>query len=139
MYAFTCTLAIVRVLHFPSLTVGSAAGSIRELFSKVKAIDAKHGKFDLVLCTGDFFGPPKIDEEYEDEDEVMQLLNGTLEGMSMSQSLSYSILTRMSCLAPVECYVMQGEHPLPSPVIEKFAKTGGTLNKNVFLLRESPL
>lgn len=60
--------------------MGSAAGSIRDLFAKVKAIDAKHGKFDLVLCTGDFFGPPKDEgEEYAEGDEVMQLLNETLE------------------------------------------------------------
>jgi hypothetical protein len=57
--------------------VGSAAGSIRDLFAKIKAIDAKHGKFDLVLCTGDFFGPlgqPSAEEETE------QLLAGSLEG-----------------------------------------------------------
>lgn len=60
--------------------MGSARGSIRELFAKVKAIDAKHGKFDLVLCAGDFFGPPKVDEEYGDDDELIQLLNGSLEG-----------------------------------------------------------
>ena len=42
----------------------------------------------------------------------------------------------MFSIAPVECYIMQGEHPLPAPVIEKFAKTGGALSKNVFLLRE---
>lgn len=64
-----------------SLTIGSAAGAIRELFTKIQAIDAKHGKFDLVLCTGDFFGPLKDDEEeYSDEDDVMQLLNGALDG-----------------------------------------------------------
>lgn len=34
---------------------------------------------------------------------------------------------------------MQGEHALPQPVIEKFAKTGGQLANNLFLLRESPL
>lgn len=38
-------------------------------------------------------------------------------------------------IAPLECFIMQGEHPLPMPVIEKFAKTGGQLAKNVFLLR----
>jgi hypothetical protein len=63
--------------------VGSAAGAIRELFSKVKAIDAKHGKFDLLLCTGDFFGPPKDEgEEYSEDSDVMQLLNGSLDGTS---------------------------------------------------------
>ena len=36
--------------------------------------------------------------------------------------------------APIECYVMQGECPLPTVVVEKFAKTGGELCKNVFLM-----
>lgn len=39
-------------------------------------------------------------------------------------------------IAPLECFITQGEHALPPPVIEKFAKTGGQLSKNVFLLRE---
>ncbi|THH28827.1 hypothetical protein EUX98_g5363 [Antrodiella citrinella] len=119
------------------LTVGSANGSIRELFSKVKAIDAKHGKFDLVLCTGDFFGPPKVDEEYGEGDEVMQLLEGLLEGENIVCLCDTLDNRGRLYVAPVECYIMQGEHPLPSPVIEKFAKTGGALNKNVFLLHKS--
>ncbi|KIM49370.1 hypothetical protein M413DRAFT_106212 [Hebeloma cylindrosporum] len=101
------------------LTVGAAIGSIRDLFAKVKAIDAKHGKFDLVLCTGDFFGPIKDTEAHsEDSDEITQLLDGALE-------------------APIECYIMQGQYPLPSSVVEKFAKTGGELCKNVFLMSKS--
>lgn len=63
------------------LTVGAAVGSIRDLFAKLKAIDAKHGKFDLVLCTGDFFGPIKGTEvDSEDGDETTQLLDGAIEG-----------------------------------------------------------
>ncbi|KAF8651480.1 hypothetical protein AX16_004778 [Volvariella volvacea WC 439] len=100
------------------LTVGSAVGSISSLFSKIRAIDAKHGKFDLVLCTGDFFGPPKELDTTTEEDETSQLLSGKLE-------------------APVECYIMQGEYPLPHAVVEKFSKTGGELCKNVFLLTKS--
>ncbi|CAA7271593.1 unnamed protein product [Cyclocybe aegerita] len=96
------------------LTVGSAVGSIRDLFAKVKTIDAKHGKFDLLLCTGDFFGTPND----EADDEIGQLLGGQLE-------------------APIECYIMQGEHPLPARAVEKFAKTGGELCKNVFLMSKS--
>ncbi|RXW22335.1 hypothetical protein EST38_g3538 [Candolleomyces aberdarensis] len=61
------------------LTVGSAVGSIRELFAKVKAIDAKHGKFDLLLCAGDFFGP--LTEDDSVDDEVSQLLEGRIEGV----------------------------------------------------------
>ncbi|KAJ7256490.1 hypothetical protein B0H12DRAFT_1112326 [Mycena haematopus] len=97
------------------LTVGSAAGSIRDLFAKIKAIDAKHGKFDLVLCAGDFFGP--LDDP-DAEEQTAQLLGGSLE-------------------APIECYIMQGENPLSDAVIQKFAKTGGELCKNVFLLNKS--
>ncbi|KII88125.1 hypothetical protein PLICRDRAFT_41246 [Plicaturopsis crispa FD-325 SS-3] len=102
------------------LTVGPACGSIRALFAKVKAIDAKHGKFDFVLCTGDFFGPLRSPEEHvnEEDDEIKMLLEGRLE-------------------VPLECYIMQGEHPLPESVIEKFAKAGGQLCQNVFLLHKS--
>ena len=39
--------------------------------------------------------------------------------------------------APLECYIMQGQHPLPDLVIDKFTKTGGELCKNVFLLSNS--
>ncbi|KAJ2934947.1 hypothetical protein H1R20_g2137, partial [Candolleomyces eurysporus] len=100
------------------LTVGSAVGSIRELFAKVKVIDAKHGKFDLLLCAGDFFGP--LTEDDSVDDEVSQLLEGRIE-------------------APIESYIMQGDQPLPGKVIEKFAKTGGELCKNVFLMSTLPL
>ena len=44
---------------------------------------------------------------------------------------------RLRDVVPVECYIMQGDHPLPNPVIEKFAKTGSALAKGVNLLRMS--
>jgi hypothetical protein len=53
-------------------------GSIRDLFAKVKAIDAKHGKFDLCLCVGDFFG--SAGEDGEVSKDVTELLDGTLDG-----------------------------------------------------------
>jgi hypothetical protein len=61
--------------------VGATVGSICDLFAKIKSIDAKHGKFDFVLCTGDFFGPLKdLDDESTGEDEVLLLLEGKIEG-----------------------------------------------------------
>ena len=57
-----------------SLTVGPAFGSIKELFAKVKAIDAKHGKFELLICVGDFFGPD------DESTELKELLEGQIEG-----------------------------------------------------------
>ena len=51
------------------------------MFAKIKAIDAKHGKFDFVLCAGDFFGPVKEDtNENSGEDDISQLLGGNIEG-----------------------------------------------------------
>ncbi|KAK7040914.1 hypothetical protein VNI00_009510 [Paramarasmius palmivorus] len=100
--------------------MASVKGSITDLFTKVKAIDAKHGKFDFVLCVGDFFGKLGDSEDGSAQDEVSQLLNGDIE-------------------APIECYIMQGDNPLPDTVIQKFAKTGGELCKNVFLMSKSGL
>lgn len=62
------------------MTVGSAVGAVREIFAKIKAIDAKHGKFDFALCAGDFFGPLKEPSEAENEDDISQLLDGKIEG-----------------------------------------------------------
>ncbi|PPQ98832.1 hypothetical protein CVT24_003386 [Panaeolus cyanescens] len=98
-----------------SLTVGSAAGAIRDIFAKIKAIDAKHGKFDLVLCVGDFFGP--INDRDESE-ELSELLEGKLE-------------------VPLQCYIMQGSNPLPTKVIERFSKSQGELCHNLFLMSKS--
>ncbi|KAF8447777.1 CwfJ C-terminus 1-domain-containing protein-like protein [Boletus edulis BED1] len=98
------------------LTVGSAYGSIRNLFSKIRSIDAKHGKFDCVLCLGDFFGP--LQDQGDSQNQIVELLNGSLE-------------------APLRCYIMQGHNPLPESVIEQYARTGGQLCKDVFLLNKS--
>jgi hypothetical protein len=54
-----------------------------------------------------------------------------------SQNSSVVVKVAHECsLAPLKCYIMQGEHPLPERVIEKFAKTGGELCQDVFLLGE---
>jgi hypothetical protein len=77
-------------LFYPRLTVGSAFGSIRDLFAKVKAIDAKHGKFDLVFCIGDFFGPANTsDDASAAEDDTWKLLSGELEGAFVASSRAF--------------------------------------------------
>ncbi|KAF8469918.1 CwfJ C-terminus 1-domain-containing protein-like protein [Gautieria morchelliformis] len=97
------------------LAVGSALGSFKSLFSKVKAIDLKHGKFEIVLATGDFFGPSS---DGSVEDELNELLQDKLE-------------------VPIQVYIMQGKHPLPQAVIDKVKESGGQLCTNVFLLNKS--
>jgi hypothetical protein len=41
-----------------SLTIGSVLGAYSSLVAKVNAIDGKHGKFETVICVGDFFAVP---------------------------------------------------------------------------------
>lgn len=48
--------------------------------------------------------------------------------------MNSQLIVFLSFIAPIECYIMQGQYPLPSRVVEKFAKTGGELCKNVFLM-----
>ncbi|KAG8943435.1 hypothetical protein FRC04_002900 [Tulasnella sp. 424] len=99
------------------LAVGSALGSISNLFTKVKTINAKHGPFELLLCTGDFFGPPGAANESE---EVDALLSGQLE-------------------VPIPSYIMQGDFPLPQKVITKLGQNNGQLCPNLFLMGKSNL
>lgn len=75
-----------------SLTVGSACGTFTELFAKIKAIDAKHGKFDFVLCTGDFFGPPPDGEDSQPSSEIVKLLEGEIEGFWSVLLMQHRIL-----------------------------------------------
>ncbi|KZT39225.1 hypothetical protein SISSUDRAFT_1003698, partial [Sistotremastrum suecicum HHB10207 ss-3] len=96
------------------LAVGPVLGSFREIFAKVKAMDEKHGKFDLLLCTGDFFA-----KEGEGEEALDELLAGSLD-------------------VPMHAYVMQGTYPLPQKVIKKAEETsGGYLCPNLYLLGKS--
>lgn len=45
----------------------------------MKAIDAKHGKFDVVICVGDFFADPASEDA-----ELNALLDGKLEGIEIN-------------------------------------------------------
>ena len=40
------------------LIVGSVNGAIKQLYDLVDSIQAKRGKFDLLLCTGNFLPVP---------------------------------------------------------------------------------
>lgn len=111
-----------------SLTVGSALGLFKGLLAKIKAIDAKHGKFEMVLATGDFFGDPA---QNSSKNELTELLEGKLEGRYVPP---FSVHYLTFLLVPIQVYIMQGKHPLPQVVIDKVTETGGQLCHNIFLL-----
>ncbi|QRW02143.1 Zinc finger, CCHC-type [Ceratobasidium sp. AG-Ba] len=98
------------------LVVGSACGSLVSLFEKVSAIDKKHGKFSVLLCTGDFFGGTATPTG--SPDEVALLLDGKI-------------------AVPMTTYVTQGMHELPPRVVERVAETGGEICPNVIFLGKS--
>ncbi|GJJ12316.1 hypothetical protein Clacol_006557 [Clathrus columnatus] len=97
------------------LVIGSVLGSFKNLCQKIKAIDQKHGKFEIVLASGDFFGPP--DNSPERVQELNALLNEEIE-------------------VPIQTYITQGQYPIPPSVIEKVQERG-QICKNVLLLSKS--
>lgn len=124
-----------RLYESTSLAVGSAVGSIRELFAKVKAIDTKHGKFEFLLCLGDFFGPEDVHAAEGSVDiEMQQLLEGKLEGMLCKHILRLPYKRCPSVAVPMPCYIMQGDQPLPQKVVNKFASSGSEICPDVFLM-----
>ncbi|KAI0306802.1 nuclear protein [Multifurca ochricompacta] len=97
------------------LVVGSVIGAIGLVFDKMLAIHKKHGPFSFALCIGDFFG---LLPEGNNASDLGRLLGGELK-------------------APLPCYIMQGELPLPDVVVEQFSQKNGELCDNVFLLSKS--
>ena len=100
------------------------AGSVRELFAKVKSIDERHGKFDFVLCLGDFFGPPKDAEEaYEGDHEIIQLLDGRLEGR-VNPGISMYVSLSTLCFSPNRMLHYARRAPPTSPGRREVRKNG---------------
>jgi hypothetical protein len=62
---------------FISIVVGPAIGNINSLFEKVKALDAKYGKFEFALCLGDFFGPASDENDAQIEDLLASRSTGS--------------------------------------------------------------
>jgi hypothetical protein len=106
-------------------------GAYSSLIAKVKAIDAKHGKFDMVICVGDFFAAPGSGDA-----ELDALLDGKLEGIGTvfsTRSKTYLYGLR-SELVPIATYTMQGEHPIPHNVVKRASENSGQICPNLFLI-----
>ena len=86
------------------LTVGPAVGAIRELFTKVKAIDAKHGKFDLVICVGDFFGPPDGENVSQEVGSDLRILltNSALARIFPKLLMSFTIFMNLVYISVID-------------------------------------
>lgn len=100
------------------LAIGSVLGSFESLCQKIKAINQKHGKFEMVLVTGDFFGPP--DSSPEQTKELAALLDGRIE-------------------VPIQMYITQGQYPIPPSAVQKIQEHGQVCKNVIFLGKSAVL
>ncbi|KAF9161485.1 hypothetical protein DFQ26_004506 [Actinomortierella ambigua] len=91
------------------LAVGSANGDLATLVSKVTTIHSKHGPFDMLFCTGNFFGTETSDELVSD------LLAGKFD-------------------FPMTTYFIHGSSGVPERVEQRALSNGGEVCPNLFYL-----
>ncbi|KAG0319317.1 hypothetical protein BGZ99_005160 [Dissophora globulifera] len=91
------------------LVVGSANGDLRNLCSKVGTIHAKHGPFDILFCTGNFFAKETPIETIDD------LLENKLE-------------------FPMTTYFVHGDNGVPGIIERTALRKQGEVCNNLFYL-----
>ncbi|KAG0050731.1 hypothetical protein BGZ83_004478 [Gryganskiella cystojenkinii] len=92
-----------------TLVVGSANGDLKNLCAKVGTINSKHGPFDILFCTGNFFAK---ETPIETIDELME------------NKLDF----------PIATYFIHGDHGVPGIVERRAARNGGEVCNNLFYL-----
>ncbi|KAG0287303.1 hypothetical protein BGZ96_008780 [Linnemannia gamsii] len=91
------------------LVVGSANGDLRNLCAKVGTMQAKHGPFDILICTGNFFA----------QETPIEVIDELLEN-----KLDF----------PITTYFMHGDNGVPG-IIERTAnRKNGEICNNLFYL-----
>ncbi|KAJ3015677.1 hypothetical protein HKX48_004433 [Thoreauomyces humboldtii] len=92
-----------------ALAVGSLNGNFKLAFTKIAALNAKHGPFDMLLCAGDFFGP----QGHLDAD-VEALLAGNI-------------------TVPMPAYIIGGRNAPPERVLAVVEASGQVCENLVYL------
>ncbi|KAJ3151650.1 hypothetical protein HDU86_006069 [Geranomyces michiganensis] len=96
-----------------ALVVGSLNGNFKQAFAKIAGINAKHGPFALLLCVGDFFGPPGYLE-----DDVDLLVSGGIQ-------------------VPLPTNIIAGSNPLPKSAHMAVERNHGEICEQLMFLGES--
>ncbi|KAF9103919.1 hypothetical protein BGX27_010315 [Mortierella sp. AM989] len=91
------------------LVVGSANGDLRNLCTKVSTINSKHGPFDFLFCTGNFFAK---ETPIETIDELLE------------NKLDF----------PITTYFIHGDNGVPGIIERRAARNQGEVCNNVFYL-----
>ena len=96
--------------HPPSLlrlVAGDVCGELERLYSRVSAVNSKHGPFSMLLCVGDFLG----------------------------EAGAAALAPYALCAPPLRTYVLSAAAELPMPLRE--AGEGGEIAKDIFFLGEA--
>ncbi|KAG0171603.1 hypothetical protein DFQ29_008756 [Apophysomyces sp. BC1021] len=100
---------IAQELYLNRLVTGSVHGKFSEFFAKAQSIHEKHGPFDALLCTGDFFGKDSS------ESEINDLVNGKID-------------------VPLTTYFIIGHNPIPEAIQKHIESTDGEVCSNLYYL-----
>ncbi|KAF9202808.1 hypothetical protein BGZ59_001971 [Podila verticillata] len=92
-----------------ALVVGSANGDLRNMCSKVATINSKHGPFDILFCTGNFF----------DKETSQELIDEILEN-----KLDF----------PITTYFIHGDNGVPGIIERRALRNHGEVCNNLFYL-----
>ncbi|KAI8362293.1 CwfJ C-terminus 1-domain-containing protein-like protein [Mortierella sp. GBAus27b] len=92
-----------------ALVVGSANGDLHTLCSKVKSMNDKHGPFDILFCTGNFFATETPMETIDD------LLENKLD-------------------FPITTYFIGGDNGVPAIIERTALRKNGEICNNLFYL-----
>ncbi|KAG0340423.1 hypothetical protein BG000_011982 [Podila horticola] len=92
-----------------ALVVGSANGDLRNMCSKVATINSKHGPFDILFCTGNFF----------DKETSQELVDEILEN-----KLDF----------PITTYFIHGDNGVPGIIERRALRNHGEVCNNLFYL-----
>ncbi|KAJ3039402.1 hypothetical protein HDV00_012278 [Rhizophlyctis rosea] len=90
------------------LVTGSFNGQLKQGLAKVASFNKKAGPFDMLLCTGDFFGKAS-------SEDVDALVGGRLK-------------------VPIPTYIISGKHSLPQAVIDVVNRQDGEICENLVYL-----
>ncbi|KAI8811307.1 CwfJ C-terminus 1-domain-containing protein-like protein [Cladochytrium replicatum] len=110
------------------LVTGAVRGNYKAFFSKVASIHAKHGPFELLLCTGDFFDPSWAATLSDSAADGV----ASIVGASGFEAFDDLIAGKIS--VPVPAYVLDGGNPIPFAIASVIDRKEGDLCENLVYL-----
>ncbi|KAJ1569101.1 hypothetical protein HK405_009900 [Cladochytrium tenue] len=139
---------MVKILAVGSL-VGVGGGGLRAALAKIATINAKHGPFAAVLCTGDFFSaaaPPATASDTDgaaispDHDHSVDAAASAGTGLGVADAHNSEADKDVAALlagdikVPVSTYIISGGTPLPAAVLAAAERNHGEICPNLVLL-----